>query len=263
MRRKLPRIALVCFAVLVATFLVAPTVLVIVMSFGSTRFLSFPPEDFSLVWYRNFFENKSWLDPAFTSLKVGGLTALSATVLGTMAALGVVRGRFPGRRIMHALLLAPLIVPVVIVAIGLFLVFNRWQLTGSMLGLVIGHTVLAIPFVVLTVGASLRTVDPAYERAAASLGAGPFSTFARITLPLILPGVLVGALFAFAISLDEVVVAIFLTTPDVRTLPVQMWSTVRDFIDPTMAAITSMMLVVTLLILLGSLLLNRRTQVIE
>jgi putative spermidine/putrescine transport system permease protein len=249
------------YALFVAIFLVAPTLIVIAMSFGSSRFLTFPPTDLSLQWYRNFFESDDWRTPTITSLKVAALTAVTATVLGTMGALGVVRGRFPGRRLVQAVFVAPLIVPVVVVGIGVFLVFTRWHLTGSILGLVVGHTVLAIPFVVVTVGASLQGVDPVYERAAASLGAGPLMTFARITLPLILPGVLIGALFAFAISFDEVVVAIFLTSPTVHTLPVQMWSTIRDNIDPTMAAITTMLLGFTLLVLLGSLLLNRRSQV--
>jgi putative spermidine/putrescine transport system permease protein len=257
---RLPRLALATFAALVALFLIAPSLLIVAMSFGPSRSLNFPPDGFSLTWYGNFFSER-WIEPTLTSLKVAGLSALLATVLGTMAALGILRGRFPGRQLVQALLLAPLIVPVVIVAIGLFLVFSRWGVAGSLAGLVFGHTILAIPFVLITVGASLQTVDPVYERAAASLGAGPFTTFFRVTLPLILPGVLAGALFAFVISLDEVVVAIFLTSPTVLTLPVEMWATIRDFIDPTMAAISSMLLAVTVLVLTASLLLSRKGRV--
>jgi putative spermidine/putrescine transport system permease protein len=258
---RLSRVILVAYGALVVAFLVAPTLLIVAMSFGSTRSLNFPPEGFSLQWYRNFF-NERWLDPTVTSLKVAALASLLATILGTLAALGTLRGRFPGRQVAQALLLAPLIVPVVIVAIGLYLVFSRWHMTGFV-GLVLGHTILAIPFVLITVGASLQTVDPVYERAAANLGAGPFSTFFRVTLPLILPGVLAGALFAFVTSLDEVVIAIFLTTPTALTLPVEMWATIRDFIDPTMAAISSMLLGVTVLVLLGSLLLGRRGETVS
>ena len=213
--RRAPRLILIAFCVLVVSFLIAPTVLIMAMSFGSTRSLNFPPHGFSVDWYRNFFEDR-WLTPTITSLKVAALAALTATALGTMAALGIMRGRFPGRSLVQGILLAPLIVPVVIVGIALFSVFSDWHLAGTLWGLVLGHTVLAIPFVLITVGASLQTVDPVYERAAANLGAPPLRVFLRVTLPLILPGVVAGGLFAFAVSLDEVVVAIFLTSPTVH-----------------------------------------------
>jgi putative spermidine/putrescine transport system permease protein len=256
-RRSIGRVALIALAALVVFFLVAPTVVVLVSSFGSTRSLAFPPKGLSLRWYDNFFTD-AWLPTAGTSLKVAALTTVLATILGTMAALGVVRGRFPGRQVVYSLFLAPMIVPTVILAIGVFQVFGRWHITGSVLSLVLAHTALALPFVVVTVSASLRTVDPTLERAAANLGAHPIATFARVTLPLILPGVLTGALFAFVTSFDEVVVAIFLTSPQVTTLPVQIFATLQNFLDPTVAAISSMLLCLTLLVLLGSAAIARR-----
>jgi putative spermidine/putrescine transport system permease protein len=250
-RSPFARAGLPALAALVVFFLIAPTIVVVGSSFGATRSLAFPPKGFSTRWYENFFTD-AWLPTAGTSLKVAVLAALLATVLGTMGALGVVRGRFPGRQAVQALFVAPMIVPTVILGIGVFQVFGGWHITGSLLGLVLAHTALALPFVVVTVGASLQTVDPVLERAAANLGAGPVATFARITLPLILPGVLTGALFAFVTSLDEVVVAIFLTSPTVTTLPVQIFATLQNFLDPTVAAISTMLLAVTVIVLVGS-----------
>jgi putative spermidine/putrescine transport system permease protein len=261
-RSRRARGALVGLAALVIFFLVAPTLVIIASSFGATRSLSFPPKGLSLRWYENFFTD-AWLPTAATSLKIAVLTTLLATILGTMGALGVVRGRFPGRQLVRALFVAPMIVPTVIVGIGLFEVFGRWHLTGSILGLVLAHTALALPFVVVVVGASLQTVDPALERAAANLGAGPIKTFAQITLPLIRTGVVTGAVFAFVTSLDEVVVAIFLTSPTVMTLPVQIFSTLQNYLDPTVAAISAMLFVVTILVLIGAGVVRRRDAGLE
>jgi putative spermidine/putrescine transport system permease protein len=255
--RRLSRAFLVGFVAITVVFMIAPTLMVVAMSFGGTRSLDFPPRGFSMQWYESFFTD-TWLDPTLTSLQIALMASLVATVLGTMAALGIVRGRFPGRQLLTGLFYAPLIVPTVILAIGVYSVYSDLRLTGTHTGLVLAHAALAIPFVVATVSASLLTVDPDIERAAANLGANPFSVFRRVTLPLILPGVAAGALFAFATSLDEVVVAIFLTSPDVNTLPVQIWSTLRDFLDPTIAAISSMLFGITVLVLAASLAIRKK-----
>ena len=168
------------------------------------------------------------------------------------------RGRFPGRSLVNGLVLAPLIVPVVIIAIGMFSLYVRWRISGSLVGLVIAHTALALPFVVVSVSASLRTMDRNLELAAANLGADPRRTFTRITLPIILPGVLAGAIFAFITSWDEVVVAIFLTSARFRTLPVEMWEQVRQVVDPTVAAVATTLLVVTTVLLLLVLVVRRQ-----
>ncbi|MEA2324851.1 MAG: putative spermidine/putrescine transport system permease protein [Solirubrobacteraceae bacterium] len=245
----------VCVAV-IGVLMIAPTIIIVVASFGSTRSLAFPPEGISTQWYENFFTD-AWLPTAKSSLQIAVLTVLLATPLGTMAALGVARSRVPGIRVLQALFIAPMIIPTVILGIGLFQVFSTWRITGSMLGLVLAHTALALPFVFVTVGASLQTVDPALERAAANLGANPLRTFVQITLPLILPGVLSGALFAFVTSLDEVVVAIFLTSPQVTTLPVQIFATLQNYLDPTVAAISTLLLLVTLVVLLVTAVVDR------
>lgn len=240
---------LTSFVAVIAFFLIAPTLIVIPMSFSSGRLLTFPPKGFSTRWYSSFLENQLWTAGAMTSIKVGLATAALATVIGTMTALGLVRGRYPARGLVTAVVLAPLIVPVVVIAIGMFFVYSDWHIIGTLPGLILAHTALAIPFVVVVVGTSLRTFDRTLELAAQNLGAGPIRTFLRITLPLILPSIVAAALFAFITSWDEVVVSIFLSSPVVRTLPVVIWGQVRSTIDPTIAAIATFLTSVTLTVL--------------
>lgn len=248
--RQPHRLLLLGLGGLTVFFLVVPTLVIVPMSFTASNALTFPPEGFSIRWYEKMVTDPQWSTGFVNSAQVAFLTALLATVLGTLAALGTVRGRFPGRNVVNALILTPLIVPVIIVAIGMFSIFVRWKIAGSLPGLVLAHTALALPFVVVNVAASLRTIDRNLELAAQSLGASPTRTFARVTLPIILPGVLAGGLFAFITSWDEVVVSIFLTSARYRTLPVEMWEQVRQVVDPTVAAVATTVLAVTTTVLL-------------
>ena len=248
--RQPRRLLMAALGALTVFYLLAPTLVIVPMSFTGAHILSFPPEGFSLQWYERMFTDKQWSSGMVNSLEVAVLTAILATVLGTLAALGLTRGRFPGRSAVNALVLTPLIVPVVIIAIGMFSLFVQWRISGSLVGLVLAHTALAIPFVIVNVGTSLRTMDRNLELAAANLGADPRRAFMRITLPIILPGVLAGAIFAFITSWDEVVVAIFLTSARFRTLPVEMWEQVRQVVDPTVAAVSTTLLVVSTVLLL-------------
>jgi putative spermidine/putrescine transport system permease protein len=249
--RQPRRLLLAALGALTVFYLLAPTLVIIPLSFTETRSLTFPPTGFSLEWYERMFTDRQWSTGLVNSLQVAALTTVLATALGTLAALGIVRGRFPGKAFANALIVAPLIVPVVVIGIGMFAVFVRWRVSGSLAGLVLAHTALALPFVVVNVATSLRTLDRNLELAAMNLGAGPGRTFLRITLPIILPGVFAGAVFSFITSWDEVVVAIFLTTARFRTLPVEMWEQVRQTVDPTVAAVsTTLMLVTTVLLLL-------------
>lgn len=243
-------------------YLLAPTLVIIPMSFTEANILSFPPQGFSLQWYEKMLTDPQWTTGALNSATVATLTAVFATVLGTLVALGLSRGRFPGKAAINALVLSPLIVPLVIIAIGMFSLYVRWRISGTMLGLVAAHTALALPFVVVNIGASLRTIDRNLELAAANLGASPLRTFRRITLPLIAPGVFAGAIFAFITSWDEIVVAIFLTTARYRTLPFEMWEQVRFVVDPTVAAVATAVFAVTTTLLLF-LLVFRRQQVLR
>lgn len=239
------RFLMAAFGALTVFYLLAPTLVIVPMSFTGAHILSFPPEGFSLQWYQRMFTDPQWAAGIQHSAQVGFMTAILATVLGTLAALGLTRGRFPGRTVVNALALSPLIVPVVVIAIGMFAVFVQWKIAGSVVGLVLAHTALALPFVIVNVGTSLRTMDRNLELAAANLGADPRRSFYHITLPIILPGVLAGAIFSFITSWDEVVVALFLTSARYRTLPVEMWEQVRSVVDPTVAAVSTTLFVVT------------------
>ena len=243
--RQPRRLLLLALGGLTVFFLMAPTLVIVPMSFTASNSLTFPPEGFSTRWYEKMVTDPQWSTGFTNSAKVAFLTAILATSLGTLAALGTVRGQFPGKGAINGLILSPLIVPSIIIAIGMFSIFVRWKIAGSLVGLVLAHTALAVPFVVVNVATGLRTIDRNLELAAQSLGAGPIRTFRRITLPLILPGVLAGGLFAFITSWDEVVVSIFLTSARFRTLPVEMWEQVRQVVDPTVAAVATTLLAVT------------------
>lgn len=252
---------LYAFAAAVALFLIAPLGIVVSMSFSAGGTLSFPPPGYGTRWYETVFESGAWRRAAWSSLRVGLASGLLAMVLGTLGSLGLVRGRYPFKGLINALMLSPLIVPLVVTAVGTYLFFVDLGLTGSFAGLVLAHTALGVPFVIITVSASLRTIDRNLELAAANLGASPRRAFRHITLPLIAPGVGIGGLFAFIWSWDELVVALFLTSPITRTLPVQMWGQVRSRVDPSLAAVATLLIGVTILFLSIVLLTRRLSKV--
>jgi putative spermidine/putrescine transport system permease protein len=230
------------FCVLVGILLVAPTLVVIPMAFTSAESFQFPPPGFSTRWFHEFFSDPNWMDAAVLSLKVAIVVSLLATALGTLASFALVRGRGPWRAPAQGFLLAPMIVPGVIVAIGIYAVFLKWKLTATFQGFVLAHLVLAIPLVIVPVSASLQTLDRRLEQAAASLGATPFATFRQVTLPLILPAMLTGALFAFLTSFDEAIVSLFISGPFDRTLPVQLYQSVTSSLTPTIAAASTLVI---------------------
>lgn len=236
---------LMVWVVFVAALLLTPTVVVIPMSFGAAQTFEFPPKEWSLRWYREFFSSQEWMRSLLTSVQIGLLVAIVATVLGVAAALALDRTRWRGRGVARSAMMAPMIVPGIVVAVAIYEVFLRWQLNGTALGFVLAHTVLAVPFVVTSVATSLAGYDRTVETASSSLGANRATTFLRVTLPLVLPGVASGFVFAFVTSLDEVVIALFLQTPDIRTLPVQMYDAITLQIDPTIAAASSLIVVAT------------------
>jgi putative spermidine/putrescine transport system permease protein len=230
----------------VAVYMVAPLVIVVVISFSSAAFLTFPPPGFSFRWYYRIAENPVWLRTLWTSVQVTVPSALIATAAGTAAAIGLARAVVPGATVVAGLLLAPMVVPVIIVAAAIYSVFRPWGLTGTVTGLALAHALLSLPYVLASVLTALETVDRRLEGAAMTLGAAPWSVFRRVTLPLILPGVLSGLLFALVVSFDEVVVSIFISTTQVRPVTVQMWSDVRGDIDPTISAVATVLFLVSL-----------------
>src|SRR5260370_32299097 len=196
---------------LVAVYLLAPLAIVVIVSFSAAPFLQFPPPGLSWRWYENLFSDPAWLDSIAVSLQVLAPSAALATVMGTAAAYALDRGRIPGASLISACLLLPIVVPAILTAAGLFGVYRGLGLNGTLTGLIIGHTVLTLPYVVATGGSALRTMDPRLEDHPPTLGAPPCAAFRRITLPLLLPAVLSGLLFAMVISFDELIVSLFIS----------------------------------------------------
>ncbi|WP_455886184.1 ABC transporter permease [Pseudomonas rustica] len=246
-------------SILVLAFLVLPVLCVLPLSFSDNRYMSLPMGGFTFEWYRMFLTSGAWLESLGNSFLVAIASTVLSLILGTSAALGLRHPSMPGKRIIEVLLMAPMIVPAVIVGVGMYFVFSKVGLTRTFTGLVIAHTTLAVPFVVVNVGATLGTVNTRLLWAAASMGATPLSTFRFITLPLLSPGIISGGLFAFATSLDEVVVTLFMAGPDQRTLPREMFTVAREALSPVLlAAATIMMVLATLLLLLSRRLVRAR-----
>lgn len=239
---------IICF--LVGFFLLSPILLVIPMSFSSVSYLQFPPPDYSWRWYIQFFTDPTWVQPAIQSLQIAIMTMFVATALGTLASFGLVRGKFFGRQGLFTLLISPMVVPIIIIAVALYALFSRLHLTDTKLGVMIGHTIVAVPFVILAVSASLRGFDENMERAARVLGASPLKAFFKVTFPLIRPGIISGALFAFIRSFDETVVSIFLCSIEVRTLPKRMWEGIRTEVSPIIAAVSTLLICFSLILLI-------------
>ncbi|WP_372619744.1 ABC transporter permease [Falsiroseomonas sp.] len=249
---------LLVVAGLVLAFLMLPMLAVLVLSFSPTEVLSFPPRSLSLRWYADFFADDRWVLATRNSLVVGAATMCVATVLGTAAALGLHLGQFRGRAVLLGLLTLPMVTPFIVTAASMFFAFSLVGLSGTLPGLVLGHTVVAVPFVLVSVLASLATFDPNLLRAAASLGAPPWMAFSRVLLPRIWPGVAAGAVFAFATSLDEFVITLFLAGPGQFTLPRQMYANVREYMTPTILSAASLLFLASLALLLVTEALRRR-----
>jgi ABC-type spermidine/putrescine transport system permease subunit II len=259
-RRKRPvsRWVLRVSVALLVGFLVLPSLVVIPVSFTAGQFVDFPPEGFSLRWYDLYLSSPAWVAATIRSLGVAFVTALLTLVLGTAAAFVLMRRRMAGKTAVLALILSPLIIPRIILAVALFYLYARLELVGTSLGLVLGHTVLALPYVVITVMAVLKTYDERLDQAAASLGAPPWRTLLHVTLPLIKAGIAAAFLFAFITSFDELTIALFTTGGVVSTLPRQMWNDMLLQVNPTLAAVSTVMLVgITALILLSEALRRR------
>ena len=233
----------------VLAFLVAPIAVVFPLSLSSGELLTLPVPGYSLRWYREFFTNDQWLLATRNSFVVGVATAIVATLLGTLGALGLFLGRFRGKALLVGLLSTPMVVPVVVTAAAVYFAFALVGLNNTLIGLVLAHTVLSVPYVLITVLATLQTFDRNLLKAAATLGAPPHVAFRRVLLPLIAPGVATGALFAFATSFDELVVAIFVSGPQQFTLPRQMYAGLREFLSPTIASAAVLLILCSLLLL--------------
>ncbi len=252
---------------LIFIFLITPILIIIPLSFNAEPYftftramLTFDPAGYSLRWYEDFWNSDSWRSSIQNSFIIAIGATIVSTTLGTLAALGLSRSHMPFRAAIMGILISPMIVPLIISAAGMFFFYSKINLAQTYLGIILAHAALGTPFVVITVTATLSGFDHSLTRAAASLGADPTTTFFKVTMPLILPGVISGALFAFITSFDEVVVVLFLASVEQRTIPREMWSGIREAISPTILAVATILIAISVLLLLSLELLRRRNE---
>ena len=272
---------------LIFIFLIAPILIIMPLSFNVEPYFTFTPEmlrldpdGYSMRWYDNLltfgmaapdalrdsswwadvWANARWVQAAKNSIVVGFFSTIVATVLGTIAAMGLSRPEMPYRKLIMAILISPMIVPIIITATGLFFFYSDIGLSGTYFGLVMAHATLGIPFVIITVTATMMGFDRSLIRAAQNMGAGPVTTFFKVQLPLITPGVVSGALFAFVTSFDEVVVVLFIGSHEQQTIPRQMWNGIREQISPSILAVATILVIFSICLLAVVELLRRRSE---
>ena len=264
---KISHYGFLIFCACVFLFLIAPILVIIPLSFNAEPYFTFTEgmmaldkDAYSIRWYKDIATNPQWIFSAKNSIFVAIFSTLIATILGTLAALGLSQSHMPYKPLVMGLLISPMIVPLIISAAGMFFFYSKIGLSQTMPGLILAHAVLGTPFVVITVTATLAGFDHSLTKAAQSLGAGTPRTFFKIQMPLILPGVVSGALFAFITSFDEVVVVFFLAGFEQRTIPRQMWAGIREQISPTILAVATILVCVSILLLTTVELLRRRNE---
>lgn len=255
--RSRPRYLLSAIVTLIGVFLILPVIIVVPLSVNDSKFIYWPPKGFTMRWFANFFTSNdspfNWIGSTVTSLEIGALVVIFSIPLGGLVAYGLVRGRFPGRSFISSFVMMPLIIPTMITAVALFYFYSNYMraMFGTVPGIAIPHTILALPYVVIILTATLRSLDVIHEQAAMSLGAGRLITFRRIILPQVVPGILIAAIFAFLVSFNEVVIAIFLKTPFLRTLPMNLWSGVTAEFASMMTAVSTLLLIFAIVVLVA------------
>lgn len=240
---------LIALTVLVCLFLLLPIVFIAALSFGSSQWLIFPPPSWTLKWYQDLFADPRWLYSALTSLKIAAIVTVLSVVIGFLAALGLNRGAFPGRDLVRALFLTPMILPVVVLAVALYALFLKLGLAGTTIAFVIAHLLIALPFSIISIGNALEGFDRSIEDAAILCGASPWEARLRVTVPAISHGIFGAAVFSFLASWDEVVLAIFMASPTLQTLPVKIWATLRQDLTPVIAAASTLLIAFTILLM--------------
>ena len=255
----------ICGAIFV--FLITPIIVVMPLSFNAENFFTFTPEmlrfdpaGYSLKHYRDFLTNPEWTSAVKNSLMVAPVATFISVSLGTLAAIGLSQSHVPGKRAIMAILISPMIVPLIISATGMYFFYSKIGLVGTYWGIVLAHAVLGIPFVIITVTATLVGFDRSLTRAAANMGANPVTTFFKVQMPLILPGVISGGLFAFITSFDEVVVVLFIGSAELQTLPWQMFTGLREQISPTILAAATILVAISICLLTAVEILRRRSE---
>lgn len=239
------------FVALVLVFLLLPTLLVVLMSLGEASYIQFPPKGLTLKWYQAYFGDGDWMSATWFSLRIALATTTAATIIGTLASFAIVRGKLPGSQTIQALTLAPLIVPHIVLGVALYLVFAPLGLTGNFAGFAIAHTMLSVPYVMLTVTAALQRINPTFEFAALNCGASRAQAFIHVVLPNISPGVAAGAVFAFLASFDEVTVAFFISGIEGKTITRKLFEDIDYNLTPVIAAASTVMVVLSLVLMSG------------
>lgn len=241
---------LVVFCAAVLLFLLLPSLVIAPLSLNEQPYFTYPIETYSAKWYEAFFTSENWLSALKNSLVVAFATTVIATTLGTLAAIGLARAQSVLRPFVIAVILSPMVVPIIVSAIGIYFLFAKLGLNASFPGLIVAHTIVATPFVFVTVSASMSGFDWNLMRAAANLGAGPVYAFRAVMAPILMPGILSGGMFAFITSFDDIVIALFVAGTEQRTLPKQMWSGVRENLDPTIIAVSTMLVALSFVLVL-------------
>jgi len=243
------RWGLIFITVALCLFLLLPIVFIGALSFGSSQWLIFPPPSWTLRWYQELFADPRWLYSALTSFKIAAIVTVLSVSIGFFAALGLNRGNFKGRETLRVLFLTPMILPVVVLAVALYALFLKLNLAGTTLAFVIAHVLIALPFAILSIGNALEGFDKSIEDAAILCGASPWQARFKVTLPAIKHGIFTAAIFSFLASWDEVVLAIFMASPSLQTLPVKIWTTLRQDLTPVIAAASTLLIVFTIILM--------------
>lgn len=237
---------LVLIVFLILIIIILPAIVILPQSFTSLNYFTYPIPDYSLKWYEKFFANKEWIVGLERSLLIAVISAILATIIGTMAAVAIQKLSFKGKSVFMSLMIAPMVVPVIVTGVALYTTFSKIGLTNTIPGIVLAHTLLAIPMVFITMMSGLSNVNENLELAAMSMGASPIRTFFQVTLPTVKSSVTASMLFAFVTSLDEVVVTIFVSGANTKTLTMVMWENLRTTINPTLAVAATFLVVLTL-----------------
>ncbi len=245
-------------AVMLALFLLLPIVFIVALSFGSSRWLAFPPPKWTTKWYVELFSNPAWIESTYVSFKISIVVMILSVVLGYLCSVALVHGSFRGREILRAILLTPMILPVVVLGVALYAFFLKMGLSGTYFAFVISHLLIALPFSVIVISNALELFDPAIENAAILCGATPWQARFKITLPAIKNGLISAGIFSFLISWDDVVLAIFMASPDLQTLPVKIWGTLRQDLTPVVAAASTLLTAITMTLMLAIAFFKRR-----
>ncbi|PWC13447.1 ABC transporter permease [Brenneria corticis] len=237
-------------ALLVLLFLALPIIIIFPLALSPSAYLTFPPGGFSLRWVEKVLTDSAWLDSLWLSFRIAIMSTLLAMLLSLLLALALVRYRFSGKKIIYVLVLLPLIVPNIIAALSLFFFFSSVDIFNSISAIIIGHTIISLPIATIIISSTLQGIDSQLEYSAMSLGAGNFTVFRRITFPLAAPGMISAAIFSFLSSFDELLIAMFMAGNEAQTLSVRIWNSVQFQLDPTIAAVSVLLVLITIITLL-------------